>query len=51
MRIIDADWYDTMKALQAVEEQSAVRAIELDSEPLSTVASPFVPDVDDGTIE
>ena len=47
MKIIDADWYETMKALQAVEEQSAVRAIELDSEPRSTVASPFVPDIDE----
>jgi hypothetical protein len=33
MKIIDADWYDTMKALQAIEEQSAVRAVEVDSEP------------------
>jgi hypothetical protein len=33
MKIIDDDWYDTTKALQAVEEQSAIRAVEVDSEP------------------
>jgi hypothetical protein len=33
MKIIDADWYETMKALQQVEEQAAVRAVEVDSKP------------------
>jgi hypothetical protein len=33
MKIIDADWYDTMKALHTVEEQAAVTADEVDSEP------------------
>jgi hypothetical protein len=46
MKVIDADWYDTLKELQAAEEQSAAKGVDLKSEPQSTVAPPFLPDVD-----
>jgi hypothetical protein len=47
MNIIDADWYETMKELEAIKHEFTAEEVEPDAKPLSMVATPPFPHLED----